>query len=81
MVKPSAAISTDATSPVKAIVADDGAVIGIANYVLHESTSALTVVCHLQDLFVDQSQRQAGAARLLIEWLLSEMTASGWSRL
>jgi GNAT superfamily N-acetyltransferase len=70
-------------SPVKAIVGayDQHSVVGIANYVIHETTSALTPVCYLQDLFVDPSCRGVGTGRLLIEWLVREMKAQGWSRL
>jgi len=72
-----------ATSPVKAIVAADHRdnVVGIANYVVHESTSTISPVCYLQDLFVDLSCRGLGAGRMLIEWLLTEMQGRGWSRL
>jgi GNAT superfamily N-acetyltransferase len=73
----------DAASPVKAIVAahEQDRVVGIANYIVHESTSTLTPVCYLQDLFVDPSYRESGAGRLLIEWLVTEMKAHGWARL
>ncbi len=74
----------DATTSVHAIVADgkdQGDVIGIANYVIHESTSALTPLCYLQDLFVEPGERGAGVGRLLIDWLVAEMAAAGWSRL
>ena len=73
----------DAASPVHAIVAEqDGTgVIGIANYVIHETTLALTPACYLQDLFVDQRHRAGGVGRLLIDWLRAEMAARKWSRL
>jgi GNAT superfamily N-acetyltransferase len=74
----------DPTAPVHAIVAageDDDDVIGIANYVIHESTSTPTAVCYLQDLFVETGQRGAGVGRLLMDWLVAEMAAAGWSRL
>lgn len=73
----------DPTSPIAAIVAVDHSdhVVGIANYVVHETTSALNPVCYLQDLFVDPSYRALGAGRLLIERLVAEMRTRGWSRL
>jgi GNAT superfamily N-acetyltransferase len=74
---------TDPASPVHAIVAErsgDG-VIGIANYVIHENTWSLTPVCYLEDLFVDPGARAGGVGRGLIDWLLAEMKAQGWSRL
>jgi len=73
----------DEASPVHAIVAEDdaGNVIGMANYLVHESTSALTPVCYLQDLFVDPQVRAGGAGKQLIDWLVDEMRRRNWSRL
>jgi GNAT superfamily N-acetyltransferase len=73
----------DPASPVHAIVAEcaAGRVIGIANYVIHESTSTLHPVCYLQDLFVDPEYRATGAGRQLIDWLVAEMSKQHWSRL
>ena len=73
----------DARSPVHAIVAERGAgnVIGLANYIIHESTLALTPICYLQDLFVDPACRSAGVGKELIDWLVAEMKAQRWSRL
>jgi ribosomal protein S18 acetylase RimI-like enzyme len=70
-------------SPVHSIVAErDGeGVVGIANYLIHESTSALRPVCYLQDLFVDPACRADGVGKQLIEWLVAEMNAQNWSRL
>jgi GNAT superfamily N-acetyltransferase len=73
----------DPTSPVHAIVAErgDGEVVGIANYIVHENTSALAAACYLQDLFVQPDQRATGVGKLLIDWLVEEMKVEGWSRL
>jgi len=73
----------DGGSPVHAIVAerDGSGVIGIANYILHENTWTLTPVCYLEDLYVDPAQRAVGVGRQLIDWLVAEMQARGWSRL
>jgi len=73
----------DPTVPVHAIVAEDSeaGVVGIANYLIHESTSALSPVCYLQDLFVDPAARGGGIGGLLIDWLIDEMATQGWSRL
>ena len=73
----------DFTSPVHAIVADDvnDGVIGMANYILHENTWTLTPVCYLEDLFVDPACRAVGVGKQLIDWLVAEMKAQGWSRL
>jgi GNAT superfamily N-acetyltransferase len=68
-------------SPVYAIVAElDLNVVGIANYLLHESTSAIEPVCYLQDLFVDPAIRGEGVGKALIDWLLAEMKTQRWSR-
>ncbi|MBL8382734.1 MAG: GNAT family N-acetyltransferase [Burkholderiales bacterium] len=72
----------DPASPVRAIVADlpgDG-VIGIANYILHENTWELSPVCYLEDLFVRPDCRAVGVGKALIDWLIAEMRAHGWSR-
>jgi GNAT superfamily N-acetyltransferase len=72
----------DESSPVHGIVAErDGGVIGIAHYVIHENTWALTPVCYLEDLFVDPKERAQGVGRQLIDWLVAAMKAHGWSRL
>ena len=72
----------DPRSPVKAIVAEaEGRVVGIANYLLHESTGSPRPVCYLQDLFVDPGVRGGGIGRQLIDWLIAEMKAKRWSRL
>jgi GNAT superfamily N-acetyltransferase len=65
----------DAASPVYAIVAvsDSGDLVGIANYLIHESTSALAPACYLQDLFVDPAARASGLGKLLINWLVAIM--------
>jgi GNAT superfamily N-acetyltransferase len=72
----------DPSSPVKAIVAEDRkhGVIGIANYIVHDSTSSLAPVCYLQDLFVEPGIRGKGVGRQLIDWLVLEARAKGWSR-
>ncbi len=72
----------DPEVPVYAIVAEvDGEVVGIANYLTHESTSQLRPVCYLQDLFVDPNRRGGGVGRTLIDWLIEEIKSQNWSRL
>ncbi|NUT34392.1 MAG: GNAT family N-acetyltransferase [Hamadaea sp.] len=72
----------DPDYPVYAVVAErDGVVIGIANYLLQDSTSALQPGCYLQDLFVDPAVRGGGAGRALIDWLWRETQERGWSSL
>jgi GNAT superfamily N-acetyltransferase len=68
--------------PVHAVVAEsEGTVIGIANYLLHENTSALTPSCYLQDLYVDPAARAQGCGAALIDWLWAETRARGWATL
>jgi ribosomal protein S18 acetylase RimI-like enzyme len=80
----------DSRWPIHAIVAEiDGSpaesereyVAGIANYVIHDSTSAIAPVCYLQDLYVDPANRAGGVGRMMIDWLVAEMKTQGWSRL
>jgi GNAT superfamily N-acetyltransferase len=73
----------DPSVPVHAIVAEneDGEVIGIANYLIHEHTLGHTPACYLGDLFVDPKERAAGVGRQLIDWLVAEMKKKGWCRL
>lgn len=47
--------------------ADDGAVIGIVQYLFHGTTWTVRDKCYLQDLFVDPDARVGGAGRALIE--------------
>ena len=73
----------DSNAPVYAIVAEspEGEILGIANYLTHESTSHLTPCCYLQDLIVDRQSRGAGVGAALIDWLILEMKSQRWSRL
>jgi GNAT superfamily N-acetyltransferase len=57
----------DPASKIHALVAErEGEVIGICNYVLHDSTWDTRPICYLQDLFVDPAKRGGGAAKALI---------------
>jgi len=84
----------DRSAPIDAIVAENNVtennaaenagqreVVGMANYVIHDSTSSLAPACLMQDLFVDPAMRGTGAGKLLIDWLAAEMSVQGWSRL
>jgi GNAT superfamily N-acetyltransferase len=72
----------DAASPVHALVAEraGAGVMGIVHYVIHENTSTLAPVCYLEDLFVDPGERAGGVGRKLIDAVLAEAAAEGWSR-
>jgi GNAT superfamily N-acetyltransferase len=73
----------DPAAPVHGLVADhaEAGVVAIAHYLIHESTSTLHPVCYLQDLFVDEAARGGGLGKRMIDWLIAEMAAQGWSRL
>jgi len=54
-------------SNIEALVAEsDGEVIGLCNYLFHDSTWSTQPICYLQDLFVDPKARGGGAAKKLI---------------
>jgi GNAT superfamily N-acetyltransferase len=73
----------DPASPIHGIVAetDDGTIVGIANYVLHAGTWSVAPVCYLEDMYVDADRRAAGVGTSLIDWLIAQMKAQGWSLL
>jgi GNAT superfamily N-acetyltransferase len=67
--------------PVRALVAEqDGRVIGIAHFLFHRSTTRLTDVCYLQDLFTAEDERGRGVGRQLIEAVYEAARAAGSSR-
>src|ERR1700722_9144587 len=72
----------DPASPIHGIVAEhgDAGVVGMANYVIHESTSTLTPVCYLQDLFVAPELRAGGVGQQLMDWLVAQMGTQDWAR-
>ena len=71
----------DAKAPVFAAVAEvDGRVVGMTNYLLHESTGTASPVCYLQDLFVDPAIRAKGMGEALIDFVLAEMKRNRWQR-
>ena len=58
----------DPSEPVGAVVADDdGCLVGIAHYLFHRSTTEISDVCYLQDLFTAVERRGEGVGRMLIE--------------
>lgn len=72
----------DPASALGCVVAErDGAVIGFANYVVHDATWELQPLCYLEDLFVAPDVRRSGAGKAIILWLKDAMVTHGWSRL
>jgi GNAT superfamily N-acetyltransferase len=57
----------------------DGALVGIAHFFIHPSTSA-TDVCYLQDLFTAPRSRGQGVGRALIEAVIEWARARSCSR-
>ncbi len=72
----------DDTSPLIGRVAIlDDRMIGFTASVIHEATWSCEPVCYLEDLFVAESARGAGAGRALIQDLVDLGRARGWSRI
>lgn len=58
----------DPEEPVHALVAvSERELVGLVHYLFHRSTTRLTDVCYLQDLFTAPAQRGRGIGRKLIE--------------
>jgi GNAT superfamily N-acetyltransferase len=67
--------------PVHALVAEqDRRVIGIAHFLFHRSTTRLTDVCYLQDLFTAEEVRGRGVGRRLIYAVYEAARVAGSSR-
>jgi GNAT superfamily N-acetyltransferase len=64
-----------------AVVAEhEGAVVGLAHFLFHRSTTSITDTCYLQDLFVAEQVRGRGHARALIEAVREHARAGGATR-
>jgi GNAT superfamily N-acetyltransferase len=72
----------DKSSNIDTLVAErDGHVIGICNYLFHDSTWSTKQICYLQDLFVDPASRGGGAAKQLILACEEQAKAKGAFRI
>jgi GNAT superfamily N-acetyltransferase len=71
----------DDTEPVFALVAEmDGKLVGLTHYLFHRSTTQITPVCYLQDLFTDPSMRGHGIGRALITGVYERAQLKGSTR-
>jgi GNAT superfamily N-acetyltransferase len=71
----------DPGEPVHALVAEDeGRLVGLVHYLFHRSTTLLSDICYLQDLFSDPAARGKGVGRALIEAVYVRAAAQGASR-
>lgn len=71
----------DPGEPVHAIVAEtEGALVGLAHYLFHQSTTSIAPVCYLQDLFTSKEARGKGVATALIAEVYNRAASGGASR-
>ena len=71
----------DPAEPMFGLVAlIDNKVVGIVHALYHRSTWTKGDYCYLQDLFTDETMRNRGIGRALIEAVYAEATARGASR-
>ena len=71
----------DESEPVYALVAEiDGKLVGLTHYLFHRSTTSITPVCYLQDLFTDSALRGKGIGRALIHGVYERARQAGATR-
>jgi GNAT superfamily N-acetyltransferase len=71
----------DPSEPVRAFVAEEsGELIGLTHYIFHRSTTRLSDICYLQDLFTAAHARGRGVGRRLIEAVYEAARRAGSSR-
>jgi len=71
----------DPAEPVFALVATSGsALVGLAHYLYHRSTTRIELTCYLQDLFTDERERGRGVGGSLIESVYQAARAAGIRR-
>lgn len=72
----------DDTEPVHALVAESqGALLGLAHYLFHRSTTRIEPTCYLQDLYVEDGVRGLGVGAALIDAAYERARDAGATRL
>jgi GNAT superfamily N-acetyltransferase len=67
--------------PVNAFVAEqNGQLVGFVHFIFHRSTTRLSDVCYLQDLYVNKDLRSAGIGRQLIKAVYDAALKAGSTR-
>ena len=67
--------------PVHAFVAEqNGELVGLVHFIFHRSTTRLSDVCYLQDLYVKKDLRGAGIGRQLIQAVYDAALKAGSTR-
>ena len=71
----------DGYEPVHGLVAESGGqLLGLTHYLFHRSTTAIELVCYLQDLFTSHAARGRGIGRALINRVYEQARLAGSSR-
>jgi GNAT superfamily N-acetyltransferase len=71
----------DGYEPVHGLVAESGgALLGLAHYLFHRSTTMIEPICYLQDLFTAEAARGKGVGRALIEAVYRQAKLAGSPR-
>jgi GNAT superfamily N-acetyltransferase len=67
--------------PIFALVAEkEGALVGLAHYLFHHSSTRIEPVCYMQDLFTEPTVRRSGVARALIQAVYQQATQANAKR-
>jgi GNAT superfamily N-acetyltransferase len=62
------------------VAESQGKLVGITHYLYHRSTTRLSMVCYLQDLFTEPTQRGKGIGRALIHGVYEQAKLVNMSR-